>query len=216
MFEQFTYASGKNKPISLRPISARLSMPTGRWSFLLQKFSQMLGVDQVYDQAMKNLGKIFGSNFSVDTAERVNGNMSRGAGEFLADLPLPEAGSEGKLLIATADCEGVPLVKNDRQKVAKFKTAKKNPGNRRMLTVTSVYSLDPHVRTAEGIAAALFRDELDENVAKQPRPKPQNKTPHFPKSPTTVREASLRSAAFASAQFGSRSKSLGVVVLGRC
>ena len=45
-FEQFTYASGKNKPISLRPISARLSLPAGRWSFLLQEFSQMLSVDQ--------------------------------------------------------------------------------------------------------------------------------------------------------------------------
>ena len=181
-FEQFTYASGKNKPISLRPISARLSLPAGRWSFLLQEFSQMLGVDQAYDQAMKNLGVIFGSKFSVDTAERVNGNMGRNAGEFLDDLPIPEAGSEAKLLVATADCKGVPLVKDDSEKVAAFETAKKNPGNRRMATVTSVYSVDPNVRTAEDIAAALFRDEPDENADKQPRPKPQNKntTAHFP------------------------------------
>ncbi len=95
-------------------------------------------VDQAYDQAMKNLGKIFGSDFSVDTAERVNGNMGRSAGEFLDDLPMPEAGSEAKLLVATADCKGVPLVKDDSEKVAAFETAKKNPGNRRMATVTSV------------------------------------------------------------------------------
>lgn len=181
-FEQFTYASGKNKPISLRSVSARLSLPRGRWSFLLQEFSQMLGVDQAYEQAMKNLGKIFGTNFSVDTAERVNGNMGRSAGEFLANLPIPETGSEGKLLVATADCKGVPLVKNDSRKVAAFETAKKNPGNRRMATVTSVYSVDQHVRTAEDITAALFRDQPAENAAKRPRPKPQHKntTAHFP------------------------------------
>lgn len=181
-FEQFTYASGKNKPISLRSISARLSLPASRWSFLLQEFSQMLSVDQAYDQAMKNLGAIFGSDFSVDTAERVNGTMGRSAGEFLDDLPLPEADSEAKLLVATADCKGVPLVKEDSEKVAAFETAKKNPGNRRMATVTSVYSVDPNVRTAEDITAALFRDEPDENAAKQSRPKPQNKntTAHFP------------------------------------
>jgi hypothetical protein len=180
-FEQFTYTSGKNKPISLRPVSARLSLPASRWSFLLQEFSQMLGVDQAYDQAMKNLAKIFGSTLSVDTAERVNANMGREAGEFLSDLPLPAQGSEGKLLVATADCKGVPLVKSDSQKVAAFETAKKNPGNRRMATVTSVYSVDPHVRTGEDITAALFRDERDVEV-KQPRPKPQNKntTAHFP------------------------------------
>ncbi|HQX51389.1 MAG TPA: hypothetical protein PLR25_15850 [Planctomycetaceae bacterium] len=51
-----------------------------------------------------------------------------------------------------------------------------------MATVTSVYSVDPNVRTAEDITAALFRDEPDENADKQPRPKPQNKntTAYFP------------------------------------
>jgi hypothetical protein len=183
-FEQFTYATGKNKAISLRPISARLSLPAGRWSFLLQEFSQMLGVDQAYDQAMKNLAQILGSEFSVDTTERINGHMGSSAGEFLADLPLPEEGSEGKLLVATADCKGVPLVKSDSEKVAAFEAAKKNPGNRRMATVTSVYSVDPHVRTAEEIAAALFRDQPDEDSQKRERPKPQNKntTAHFPES----------------------------------
>ena len=142
----------------------------------------MLSVDQAYDQAMKNLGTIFGSDFSVDTAERVNGTMGRSAGEFLDDLPMPEADSEAKLLVATADCKGVPLVKDDSEKVAAFETAKKNPGNRRMATVTSVYSVDPNVRMAEDITAALFRDEPDENAAKQSRPQPQNKntTAHFP------------------------------------
>ncbi|MEQ9406197.1 MAG: hypothetical protein RIK87_00665 [Fuerstiella sp.] len=93
-FEQFTCSAGKNKPISLRPISARLSLPESRWSYLLQEFSQMPGVDQAWDQAMKNLGTILDSNFSVDTAERINGNMGRRAGEFLSDLPMPEEGSE--------------------------------------------------------------------------------------------------------------------------
>jgi len=184
VFEQFTYASGKNKPISLRPISARLSLPASRWSFLLQEFSQMLGVDQAYDQAMKNLGEILHSDFSVDTAERINGQLGRSAGEFLDDLPVPKPGSEGKLLVATADCKGVPLVKNDSQKVAAFETAKKHPGNRRMATVTSVYSVDPHVRTAEEITAALFRDEREDDSPRTKRPEPRNKntTAHFPES----------------------------------
>ena len=182
VIEQFTYAPGKKRSISLRPISARLSLPEGRWSFLLQEFSQMLGVDLAYDQAMKNLGSILQSDFSVDTAERINGQLGRSAGEFLANLPLPEAGSEGKLLVATADCKGVPLVKKDSPKVAAFETAKKNPGNRRMATVTSVYSVDPNIRTAEDITAALFRDEPDDDSPTPKRPKPRNKntTAHFP------------------------------------
>jgi len=108
--------------------------------------------------------------------------MGQVAGEFLFDLPEPE--SEEKLLIATADCKGVPLVKEDSAWVAAFETAKKNPDNRRMATVTSVYTVEPHVRTAEEITAALFRDEVDENAEKSPRPRPQNKntTAHFPET----------------------------------
>lgn len=181
-FLEFTYSPGKNKTISLRPVSARLALPGSRWSFLLQEFSQMLGVDQAYSQAMMNLGQILGGRFSVDTAERINGQLGQAAGEFLADLPAPEKGSEGKLLVATVDCKGVPLVKEDCPKVAAFETAKKNPGNRRMATVTSVYTVDPHLRTAAEITAALFRDEPQEDSARRKRPAPQNKntTAHFP------------------------------------
>lgn len=181
-FEEFTYAPGPKKAIQLRPISARMSLPARQWSYLLQEFSQMLAVDSAYEQAMHNLGKILGGSFSVDTAERINAELGRAAGEFLGDLPAPEPGSEAKLLVASADCKGVPLVKEDSPKVAAFETARKNPGNRRMATVASVYTVEPHVRTAEDITAALFRDEPDEKATQAERPRPQNKntTAHFP------------------------------------
>ncbi len=183
-FSEFTYAQGKKAKIAVRSISARLSLPKQRWSFLLQEFSQMLGVDQAYDQAMKNIGHILGGKFSVDTAERVNGQLGKAAGEYLNDLPMPEEGTEAKLLVATADCKGVPLVKEDCEKAAAFEATKKNPGNRRMATVTSVYSVDPYQRTAEEVTAALFRDEpeQDSNRKKRPLPKNKNTTAHFPET----------------------------------
>lgn len=181
-FEQFTYASGPKQAVQLRPISARMSLPARQWSFLLQELSQMLAVESSYERAMNNLGKILGGKFSVDTAERINAELGQAAGVFLGDLPDPEVGSEAKLLVASADCKGVPLVKEDAPKVAAFETVKKNPGNRRMATVASVYTVDPHVRTAEDVTAALFRDEPDENAPQAKRPRPQNKntTAHFP------------------------------------
>jgi hypothetical protein len=181
-FEQFTYAQGAKKAIELRPISARMSLPAGRWSYLLQEFSQMLSVESSYEQAMDNLGTILGSVFSVDTAEGINLQLGQAAGEFLGDLPDPKPGSEAKLLVASADCKGVPLVKEDSARVAAFEKAKKNPGNRRMATVASVYTVEPHVRTAEDVTAALFRDDRDWEAAKPKRPRPQNKntTAHFP------------------------------------
>lgn len=181
-FEEFTYAPGIKKAIELRPISARMSLPERQWSFLVQEFSQMLCVDQAYEQAMKNLEAIFGGSFALETAEQINRQLGQSAGNFMGDLPKPDPNSESKFLIASADCKGVPLVKEDAPKVLPFESTKKNPGNRRMATVTSVYSVDPHIRTAEDVTEALFRDKPTCETKRSDRPKPKNKntTAHFP------------------------------------
>ena len=108
-FEQFTYAPGPKKAIALRPISARMALPPGRcWSYLLQQWRQMLCADSAFQQAIDNLRVILGGEkFSVDTAEKVNGQMGQTAGEYLDDLPKPAADSESKLMVATADCKGL-------------------------------------------------------------------------------------------------------------
>ncbi len=137
-FDQYTYSTGMKKPIELRPISARMLLPTHRWSHLLQEFSQMFCVDQAFRQSAANLGEVLKDRFSVDTIEKINQQLGQSAGEFLADLPTPEPGSEAKILVASADGKGVPLIKTDAATVAAFETAKKNPGNRKMATVASV------------------------------------------------------------------------------
>jgi hypothetical protein len=65
--------------------------------------------------------------------------MGKEAAVFLDDLPNPAPESEAQLLVVSADCKGVPLVKEDAAKVAAFETAKKNPGNRRVATVAMAW-----------------------------------------------------------------------------
>ena len=184
-FDEFTYSLGKNKTIQLRPISARMQVPATRWSFLLEEFSQMFCVEQAFNQASDNLQTVFGSNFSVQTLEHVSGRVGKQADTFLDDLPQPDPASEGKLLVASADGKGVPLVKKDAAKVAAFETAKSRPGNRKMATVASVYSVDRYDRSAQSVVEALFRDEKAEQKpsdksGKRPEPQNKNTTAHFP------------------------------------
>jgi hypothetical protein len=187
-FLQYTYSSGPNKAIELRPVSARMQLPQHQWSFLLQEYSQLFSVGEAFRQASMNLETVFGRKFSVDILEQTNQRMGQEAGEFLDRLPTPPADQEGELLVASADCKGVPLVKADAARVAAFEAAKKRPGNRRMSTVTSVYSVDPYIRDADQIVEALFRDKQqalpDQGKPKKEkkRPRPQNKhtTAHLP------------------------------------
>ncbi len=188
-FAEFTYKAGPNYKIELASISARMSLPSNRWSYLLQEFSQMFCVDQAFGNASRNLGRIFGGKFSCDTLEGVNQKMGGYAGSFLAAVPTPDPAQEGPILVATADCKGVPLVKQDAAKVAAFETARKRPGNRRMAAVASVYTIKPKYRTAQEVVAALFRDPqesaqtqetLDGQTPQVPQPQHKITMAHLP------------------------------------
>lgn len=182
-FQQYTYSPGTKRAIELRPIDARMSLPEGRWSYLLQEFSQLFCVDQAFGLAAENMATVFGGTFSVDTLESVNAQMGQDAERFLSALPTPPAKEEGEVLVFSSDGKGVPLVREDAAKVPAFETANKRPGNRRMASVASVYSVDRFERTAAEIVAALFRDDrpTDEDLPKRPRPKFKHTTAHFAK-----------------------------------
>jgi len=72
----------------------------------------------------------------------------------------------------TADGKGVPLVKSDAQNLRAFEEKAVRPGNRRMSTVCSVYSVDRDDRTAEDVVAGLFRDDRPDSELKPDRPVP--------------------------------------------
>ena len=44
-FSAYTYARGPKKKIELRPIDARMSLPEGEYSYLLQEFSQYFCIE---------------------------------------------------------------------------------------------------------------------------------------------------------------------------
>lgn len=163
-------------PIVFRPVDARMSLGPGRWSFLLEEFTQLFCIEQAFEGAAEAFAHIFRQRLSVDTLERVNGRMGEQAAEFQSTLPVPAAEEEGELLVLTADGKGVPLVQADAARLRCFEEKPQRGGNRRMATVASVYSVEPHVRTPEEIVAALFEDARGQPSDSKPtRPTPQHK-----------------------------------------
>ncbi len=171
-FQAYVYAQGSKRKIELRPLDARLNLPEGKASYMLQEFSQLFCVEKAFGVGTRQFETVFGQKLSVDVLEEINRDMGRQAEQFLDVLPKPPAKKEGKILVASADGKGVPLVKEDAAQVPAF-DEKERPGNRRMATLGSVYTVDPHVRTPEQVLAALFRDRR----VSQPedRPEPQGK-----------------------------------------
>lgn len=170
----YVYSQGSKKKIELRPIDARINLPDGKASYLLQEFTQLFCVEKAFGVGARQFETVFGQTLSVAVLEDINRAMGEQAARFLDQLPKPPARKEGAILVATADGKGVPLVKEDAQKVPAF-DKKERPGNRRMATLGCVYTVDPLVRTPEQIVAALFRD----NTVPQPATRPETCYKHY-------------------------------------
>jgi hypothetical protein len=166
-FTSYVYSAGSKQKIELRPIDARINLPAGKASYLLQEFSQLFCVEKAFAVGARQFETVFRQKLSVDVLEDINRAMGEQAERFLNDLPAPPPDEEGAILVVTADAKGVPLVREDAAKVPAFE-AKERPGNRRMATLGCVYTVDPHVRTPEQIMAALFRDDTVPQPAARP------------------------------------------------
>ena len=175
-FSQFVYAAGAKEKMALRPLDARLGLSAGKASYLLEEFAQYFCIEQAFAQASRAFAKVFGQTLPVDSLERMNRRIGAQAEEYLNALPTPAPQEEGELLVTTSDGKGVPLIRADAEPLPAF-CHRERPGNRRMATLASVYSVDRYVRSAEAIVAALFRDPRDEaqDSERPARPQPAHK-----------------------------------------
>jgi hypothetical protein len=169
-FDAYVYAPGPKQKIALRPIDARLNLPAGKYSYLLEEFTQYFCVEQAFGQAADSFQTVLGQKLPVDTLERTNHRVGEQARDYLDALPKPAVDEEGGVLVATADGKGVPLIRDNAQTPPVHGPKPSRPGNRRMATLACVYSVDPYVRSAQDVVAALFRDKREEKAAARPQP----------------------------------------------
>jgi len=171
-FVQHVYSMGKGQTIELRPLDARMQLPEGVYSYLLEEFSQLFCIEQAFGLAGRNFATVFGQELSVGTLEAVNHRMADSAAEFFDTRPVPPAADEGELTVITADAKGVPMVVEPGRELLPFEDPLERPSNRKMATLGSVYTVDRHVRTPEQLVAALFREPLSESDDVPPSPRP--------------------------------------------
>lgn len=173
-FSAYVYREGEDRrsPIVRRPVDERLGISGDRYSPLLQEYSMLFCCEQAFHGAVDAFERVFRHRLSTDTLEKISQRMGAAADEFLHKRAAPPTSEEGSILVVTADGKGVPLVKSDAQNLRAFEEKAVRPGNRRMSTVCSVYSVDRDDRTAEDVVAGLFRDDRPDSELKPDRPVP--------------------------------------------
>lgn len=156
----------------LAPLDARLGLPAGEFSYVLEDWLQRLCVREAFAESCSSLADLLGVKVSVCAAEHMNGQLAAHVEEFHARQPPPAADEEGEILVATFDGKGVPMRRPLEQRVRSGAKRKKGEkaNKKQMACVAGVYSIDRYVRTAEDVL-----DEVRPRRRSADRPTPRHK-----------------------------------------
>jgi len=167
------------------PLDARLHLPRRQYSHLLQKWLGAFVIDDAHAEAVRKLGMILGISIPVKASEDLNREQASDVELFQDHLVVPEPSQEGALVVVTADCKGVPLIRSalaaaESEEEAQGTATSSEPHHRRgkgekankkrMAAVGAVYTIERFVRTTDEVI-----DEVQRKTARKRRPRPQHK-----------------------------------------
>lgn len=171
--ERTVYGSREGQALEFVPLDERLQLPESAFSYVLQDWDQALAMEQPFGQVSQTIERILKLKQSVDSLEGVNRQQAQDVAEFRDLQGSPPAAEEGQLVVVTADCKGIVIRGQGTPTVCGGeRPAGQRANQKRMAAVAAVYTVDPYVRTADDVVAALFRDP---DYEPGPRPKPCHK-----------------------------------------
>lgn len=160
LLSRAVYGRREGQAIEFVPFDQRLSLPESRFSYLVQEWDQLLGIEHAFGRVLDVMHTILGLVQTVDSLERTNRQMAEAVEPFRESLPAPQPEEEGELLVATIDNKGIPMVRPaDAPPPGAHRTKGQKANRKQMAALGCVYSVDPHVRTPEELVATLFRDD---------------------------------------------------------
>jgi hypothetical protein len=170
------YGTREGQKITFAPLDARLRLPEGDYSYLLQGWDAALGAECAFARVAETIERILGVEQPVDSLERNGRHMAASAEAFREARPLPAPEEEGVVFVVSADGKGVVMRRGPDDAPPKAHRGKGDKANKkRMAIVGAVYSVGRHERTPEEVVAALFRDPRTPVGEKAERPAPVGK-----------------------------------------
>src|SRR5207248_10505858 len=95
--QRTVYGTREGQKIECVPLDARLQLPAGDFSYLLQKWDQLLGVEQAFGRVAATLQEVLGLEQFVDSLEQMNREMADHIDEYRATRPAPPPAEEGEV-----------------------------------------------------------------------------------------------------------------------
>lgn len=170
------YGTREGQRIEFVPLDARLELPEGEYSYVLQDWAGALCVEHAFGRTAQTLQEILGLSLAVDSLERMSRTMGESVESFRTSLKKPPANEEGEILVTSSDGKGVPMRRPADQRPVGARRKKGEKANKKqMATIGCVYTVDPKHRTPEDVVEALFRERPAEQRNKASEPVARHK-----------------------------------------
>lgn len=195
--ERYVYSLGAKRKVEWAPVDARLGLPAGEQSYVLEDWMLRVCVKESFAEGVGSLRDLLGVKTSVRAAEVMTRNLTAYTDSFDETKAAFDPTTEEEIIVLAADGKGVPMRRPLEQRLQEQQaaTAAKVAGEplpvdgnpvatpnpkrlkkgekrtrKQMAYVGAVYSIAPFKRTADDIVNELRRKERQPN-----RPRPQNK-----------------------------------------
>ena len=166
------YGSREGQKIAWVPLDARLGLPAGEFSYLLEDWSLRFCLRGAFAEGRGSLAELLGLRPSVRSLERMSRAVAEAVPAFTDSRPTPPPHEEGELLVLTADGKGVPMRRPPADGPRRHPRRKKGEkaNKKQMAYVGAAYTVAPFVRTADQVLQELHGAE-----APPARPRPCHK-----------------------------------------
>ena len=161
--ERIKYYSPRAKQVYYA-LDEELSLPSGRYSYVLQDWLSYAACEVDYDQSAKFLERILLQPFEGMQALRVTHHLCQLVDEFYEAQNYDQlAEQDAAYLCLGTDGKGIPIIRSDRDGALMSTAARlgkgKPKGVKKEATVCVSSSFTPRSRDAETLLAALFKHD---------------------------------------------------------
>jgi len=187
---RYVYWIRPGQKIEAAPLDARLGLPAGEPSYVLEDLVGRLATEMPYAQVVAWLEENLGIRTTVRAAETMVAKLDPYAESFQAARAPIQVSSEAEVLVVTGDGKGVPMRRPLEQRLeeelgirrhkrhhkttyakARTRRSRGTPGSRKQMAyVGAVYSIAAWKRCPQDLL-----DEVHHAAAQRDRPRPQNK-----------------------------------------
>jgi hypothetical protein len=175
---------------ALHPTDAELNLPLTSYSFEVERKVSRMAAEQPFDGAGKLFTEFTGVSIGLRQIEEITHRAAQDMEAFYeAASRAVEQAKTSDILVLSVDQKGIVMRREDLRAQTRRKaeqsepklesrlTTGEKPNRKRMATVAAVYTVAPHVRTAQEVVAGLrhLRLTADERAQWRRPPRPEHK-----------------------------------------